>query len=152
MSQENVELVTSALRAATARPKPDFATMNEVFHPDHVFVPLNTIDTDEVRGGRGYRAFLREQVQAGDADSAAGEASTSWEADLEGAVDVGPSKVLCVLILRVRGSASGVDIESRTWIVATVRDGRVSRTELYSDPATALEAVGLREGDSLSAE
>jgi hypothetical protein len=34
MSRENVELVTRAMRAATARPKPDFATMNALFHPD----------------------------------------------------------------------------------------------------------------------
>jgi hypothetical protein len=33
----------------------------------------------------------------------------------------------------------------RQWAVATVRDGRVFRTEIYSDPAEALEAVGLRE-------
>src|SRR5438876_318957 len=69
MSQENVELVITAMRAAWARPKPDFATMNEVFHPDHVLVPLTTIDTDEVRGARGYQAYLRQGL-AGDADSA----------------------------------------------------------------------------------
>jgi hypothetical protein len=47
-----VELVTRAIRAATARPKPDFATMNALFHPDHVLVPT-ALDIDEVRGGRG---------------------------------------------------------------------------------------------------
>jgi ketosteroid isomerase-like protein len=118
--------------------------MNEVFDPNHVFVPLNTIDTDEVHGGRGWQTFLREQVQAGHSGRA-GEASTSWEADLRGAVDVGPDQVLCVLTLRVRGSASGIDIAQRTWVVATVRGGRVSRTEHYFKPAEALEALGLRE-------
>jgi ketosteroid isomerase-like protein len=132
MSRENVELVTRAMRAATARPKPDFATMNALFHPDHVWVP-RAFDTDEVRGARGYQAFLREQAQA-----------MSWEGDLEGAVDVSGDKVLCVFSGRYRGSASGVQVSQRQWAVATVRDGQVSRTEMYSDPAEALEAV-LRE-------
>lgn len=139
-----MELVTRALRAVFARPEPGFATMNEVFDPNHVFVPLNTIDTGEVHGGLGWQTFLREQVQAGHSGRA-GEASTSWEADLQGAVDVGPDQVLCVLALRVRGSASGVDIAQRTWVVATVRGGRVSRTEHYSNPVEALKAAGPSE-------
>lgn len=144
MSRENVELVTRAVRAATARPKPDFATMNALFHPDHVFVPRNTFDTDEVRGARGYQAHLREQGQAGLSEAPA-EAAVSWEADLEGAVDVSGDKVLCVVSARFRGSASGAELSERQWVVVTVRDGQVSRTEMYSDPAEALEAVGLRE-------
>jgi hypothetical protein len=142
MSQENVELVTRAVRAATARPKPDFATMNALFHPDHVLVPT-ALDIDEVRGGRGYQAFLREAPPGLSATPA--EAPMSWEADLDGAVDVSGDKVLCVLSARFRGSASGVQVSERQWAVATVRDGRVFRTEIYSDPAEALEAVGLRE-------
>jgi ketosteroid isomerase-like protein len=143
MSQENVDLVTRAVRAATARPQPDFATMNALFHPDHVLVPT-ALDIDEVRGGRGYQAFLREQAQPGLSQSPA-EAAMSWEADLEGAVDVSGDKVLCVVSARFRGSASGVHVSQRQWAVATVRDGRVFRTEIYSDPADALGAVGLRE-------
>jgi ketosteroid isomerase-like protein len=143
MSQENVDLVTRAIRGATARPKPDFATMNALFHPDHVLVP-RALDIDEVRGARGYQAFLREQAQAGLLESPA-EAAISWEGDLEGAVDVSGDKVLCVFSARYRGSASGAQVSQRQWAVATVRDGQVSRTEIYSDPSEALEAVGLRE-------
>jgi ketosteroid isomerase-like protein len=142
MSQENLELVTRAMRAATTRPKPDFATMNAVFHPDHVLVPLTTLDTDEVRGARGYQAYQREQSGP---SSRAGEAPMSWEVDLEGFVDVGPNKVLCVATLRARGSASGIDMDQRTWFVVTVRDGQVSRTEHYSDSTAALKAAGLPE-------
>ena len=142
MSQENLELVARAMRAATARPKPDFATMNAVFHPDHVLVPLTTFDAPEVRGARGYQTYQREQSGP---SSRAGEAPMSWEVDLEGFVDVGPDKVLCVATLRARGSASGVDLTRRLWFVVTVMNGKVSRTENYSDPAEALEAVGLRE-------
>src|SRR5436309_1805253 len=104
MSRESLELVTRAMRAATTRPKADFATMNAVFHPDHVFVPLTTFDTSEVRGARGYQTYQREQSGP---SSRAGEAPVSWEVDLEGFVDVGPDKVLCVATLRTRGFASG---------------------------------------------
>lgn len=144
MSRENLELVARALRAATAQPKPDFATMNALYHPDHVFLPLVRFGTGDFRGGRGYQAFLEQEGQAG-LSHTAGQAPVSWEADFEGAVDVGPNKVLGVATARYRGSASGAEVEQRTWIVATVRDGRVAQTELYSDSTEALEAVGLRE-------
>lgn len=134
MSQENLELAMKAIRATTARPKPDFATMNEVFHPDHTFVPiLGQIEEAEFRGGRGYQQFLREQ--------AGSDAPMSWESDFKGAVDVGNHKVLAVTDARYRGATSGVEIAQRTWVVMTVRDGRILRTEIYLDPAEALNAA-----------
>ena len=102
MSRENVEVVTRAIRAATARPKPDFATMNALYHLDHEFVPTVRFATGEFKGARGYQAFLREEGQAGHSDNPS-EAPTSWESDLEGAVDVGGNKVLCVATVRARG-------------------------------------------------
>jgi ketosteroid isomerase-like protein len=141
MSKENVDLVMRALRAATARPKADFATVNALFHPDHILVPLGmTVGGDEVKGGRGYKSFLREQGQSGFADSAS-EAPIAWESDIETAVDVGANKVLAVGQTRFRGSTSEVEVDQRTWLVATVRDGKVFRTELFTDPAEALEAA-----------
>jgi ketosteroid isomerase-like protein len=143
MSTENLDLVTRALRATQTRPKPDFATINALFHPDHVLVPQQSqIESEEFRGARGFQAFMREQGQPGLSDGA-GEAPVSWESDLEGAVDVGSDKVLAVATTRYRGAASGAELEQRTWYVVTVRDGRVFRTEVYSDPAKALEAASL---------
>jgi hypothetical protein len=96
MSKENLDLVKSALTAATALPKPDFATVNRLFHPDHLLVTLyRHIEAEEVRGGRGYQAFLREQGPLGLSEST-GDAPMSWETDFEGAVDVGRDKVLAV--------------------------------------------------------
>ena len=40
MSQENVEIVRRAFEAICRKPKPDFETMNALYHPDHAFVPL----------------------------------------------------------------------------------------------------------------
>ena len=40
MSRENLDLALRAMRAACAQPKPDFETMNALFDPDHVLVPI----------------------------------------------------------------------------------------------------------------
>lgn len=138
MSQDELELVTKAIRAVNARPKPDFATINEVFHRDHVFIPLaSLLEGGEYRGARGYQQFLRE----GSASLGSSDAPMSWEADFEGAVDVGNHKVIAVTSTRFRGTASGVEFEQRVWTVMTVRDGRVSRSELHTDPTQALKAA-----------
>jgi ketosteroid isomerase-like protein len=144
MSQDELELVTKAVRAVNARPKPDFATINELFHPDHVFVPLlSQLEGDEYQGARGYQQFLRE----GSATLGSSDAPVSWDADLEGAIDVGNHKVIVVTSTRYRGTTSGVELEQRTWVVMTVRDGRVSRSEVYNDPTEALKAA-LSEQDA----
>jgi len=138
MSQEDLELATRAIRAATARPKPDFATMNEVFDPDHVFVPASRpIDTAEFSGGSGYRQFLQEEA----GNIGAFNAPVAWEADVVGAIDVGNHKVVAVTAGRYRGTASGVEFAMRQWVVMTVRDGRICRTEIHTDPAEALNAA-----------
>jgi ketosteroid isomerase-like protein len=144
MSREELELVTRAVRAANARPKPDFATINEVFHPDHVFVPVTgQLDATEYHGARGYQQFLRQEV----GNIGASDAALSWDADFEGAVDAGNHKVITASSVRLRGSASGVEFEQRMWWVMTVRDGRIVRTEAYTDPTEAFKAA-LSEQDA----
>jgi hypothetical protein len=56
MSQENLDLVVRATQAALKRPKPDFETVNALYHPDHVLVPLaaNTLGEGEAKGAEGY--------------------------------------------------------------------------------------------------
>ena len=39
MSEENVEIVRAAIEATMRRPKPDWETVNALFHPDHEFLP-----------------------------------------------------------------------------------------------------------------
>lgn len=142
MSREELELVARAVRAANARPKPDFATMNEVFHPDHVFVPVTEqLDAQEYQGARGYQQFLQQEV----GNIGASDAALSWDADFEGAVDAGNHKVITVSSVRFRGLASGVKFEQRMWWVMTVRDGRIVRTEAYTDPTEAFKAALLEQ-------
>jgi ketosteroid isomerase-like protein len=135
MSQENLELVTRAMQAALARPEPDFATVNELYASDHVFVPAGAdIVESEAHGAPGFRAW-REETQE----------LLGAEHDIHGAVDVGPDKVLVVTSTRFEGTASGFASEQRMWNVVTVAGGKVTRTEAYANSTEALEAAGLRE-------
>jgi len=70
MSEENVELVRRAFEAAIKRPKPDFATMNALFHPDHEYVSrLESLEGGVRRGASGYRDWLLNAEEAFDWES-----------------------------------------------------------------------------------
>jgi ketosteroid isomerase-like protein len=72
------------MRAASSRPEPDLATLNELYAPDHVFVPAGAdMIEEEAHGMRGFLAW-REETQK----------LLGAEHDLRGSVDVGPDKVL----------------------------------------------------------
>jgi ketosteroid isomerase-like protein len=136
MSQENLDLVIRAIQAALKQPKPDFETLNALYHPEHVLVPLtaNVLGEGEAKGAAGYKQWLQQTDDA-----------VHWEGELKGAVDVGPNKVLAVTLTRFEGASSGVETKQRTWSVITVAEGKVTRTDIYNDPIKALEAAGLSE-------
>jgi ketosteroid isomerase-like protein len=54
---------------------------------------------------------------------------------------------LVIALLRVEGegTSSGVRVEMRVYLVATFRDGKLLRRQVFQTRAEALEAVGLRE-------
>jgi ketosteroid isomerase-like protein len=134
VSQANVEIVRRGIEAATRRPKPDFATMNDLFHPNHEFVSLlDALEGGTHRGGRGYRDWLlnaRETIE--------------WEPRLEQVTEIDADRVLVITHARFRGKASGVTLpEERYASIVTVRGLKIVRTEVYSSPEQALEAAGL---------
>jgi ketosteroid isomerase-like protein len=54
----------------------------------------------------------------------------------------------CVLITgrqRGRGRASGIEVDSRRACVVALREGVVTELRYFTEPAEALEAVGLEE-------
>ena len=59
--------------------------------------------------------------------------------------DVGDDRVLIEYIQRGWAAGSDVAVELVNWSLATVRDGRVVRWQMFTDRAEALEAAGLRE-------
>ncbi len=94
-----------------------------------MLVPLaSEIEEGGFRGARGF-----QQLRAME--------ELSWEADLEGVVDLAGNKVLAVFTTRYSGQASGASAEQRHWLVIKVRDGRIWRSEAYDDVDRALKAA-----------
>jgi ketosteroid isomerase-like protein len=54
-------------------------------------------------------------------------------------------RVLVTCDWRVHGRGSGVDIDTRLYMLFTMRAGKVARMENFADEQMALEAAGLRE-------
>jgi uncharacterized protein len=54
-------------------------------------------------------------------------------------------RVVVPFRVRARGAGSGVEVERRWAHVWTVRGGKAIRFEVFLDPATALQSVGLPE-------
>ena len=134
MSRENVEIAVRAMKAATG-PNPDLGTLNELYSPDHVLVPVGAggIETE----GHGMDGFLSWRRETNDA--------LAPEFEIEEAVELAASVVLTVWTVRVHGVSSGVELEERLWVIVRFAGGRIARTEAYATRAEALKAAGLSE-------
>ena len=127
MSQENVELVRRLLAAFNER---DMSTIRSGLHPD---VELQTI----VEAQHGH---------AGAADwiARADSVFDSFEMTVEELIDAG-DRVVAVVHERATGRGSGLQVDQHLAQVLTIRDGRVTRIQSFTDRAEALKAVGLEE-------
>jgi ketosteroid isomerase-like protein len=130
-SRDNIDLVLRAMRAAAQLPKPDVATMNELFAPDHVWVPAALESDDEWIGGAGFRDW-RNQLE---------NVLPTQDMRIDGAVDFGPRVVVVAVTTKFGGKASGVPVEQHFWFVMVVRDGKIKRTEAYTDARDATRAL-----------
>lgn len=132
--EENVEIVRRAVQAATRRPKPDFATVNELYHPDHELLSLPArVEGRSSRGVAEYREWLTTWT----------EVFESWEAEIEEVTAIDDEHVMVVMTVDAR-SRAGVPITQRFWQVATITDRKVTRTEVWSSREQALAAAGAR--------
>jgi ketosteroid isomerase-like protein len=59
-------------------------------------------------------------------------------------IPVGDSSVLVVARQSGTGKESGVEVDARTHVVITVRDGRIAAVHWHFDRRAALEAAGIR--------
>jgi ketosteroid isomerase-like protein len=133
VSEENVEIARRAYQAATRRPKPDFATVNALYHHDHEFVSFaSKVEGRSYVGAQGFREVLEGYD----------ETFESWEVSVEQIRGVDSERVLIVAVIRALGRG-GVSIEERFGHLLTVRGGKVVRTELCGSPEEALKAAGL---------
>jgi ketosteroid isomerase-like protein len=83
-------------------------------------------------GVEGAERFLQEWVAAWD----------DWELHVEALHEAG-DKVLAVVHQHGRSRASGLPVDMSFAQVWTLRDGKETRMEMYSDPNEALQALGL---------
>ena len=134
MSQQNVELVKRAFEHFQA--KGDF--MEEITRPDFVWDmsmfhgwPEQQIyeDLEEAR------RFIREWSEPFD----------DWQIEVEAVHDVGDDRVLVIVRQRGRSRSTGLPVDMVLGQLFTLRDGKQTRMQMYSDPAEALRAVGLQE-------
>ncbi len=128
MSQENVEIVRKAV-AAYARGDLDAALTNA--DPDIVWNPVEEAAT------QGQDA-IRANVERWETDW------EDYEATPEEYIDAG-DQVLVTIHWSGRGRGSGVEVDIRTYMVYTLRDGKVIRMDEFTERSDALEAAGLSE-------
>ena len=69
----------------------------------------------------------------------------AWESSVEQARAIDDERVLVTGWIKVRGSRGGVPVEQRFWVVMSLRDGKVTRSAVYTNRGQALEAAGLSE-------
>jgi ketosteroid isomerase-like protein len=134
MSQENVELVRSAIEAYIAGDREayfDFFTEDVEIRPDVSRWP-------EAKPFRGREEFRRFNA----------EIDEEWEgggtAALREIFPVG-DRVVARADWGGTGRASGIDLRSSLTAIYTIRGGRISKMEFFFDHAQALEAAGLSQ-------
>ncbi|HEV2981145.1 MAG TPA: nuclear transport factor 2 family protein [Solirubrobacteraceae bacterium] len=131
MSRENVDVVMRGFEHFRATAEP----LEEILAPDFVW-DMSTFrgwpEQPLYEGFEGARAFLRDW----------GSAFDDWRVDVELVRDFG-DKVVVVLRQHARAKTTGISLDMQFAQVFTVRDGLQARMQMYSDPAEALEAVGL---------
>jgi ketosteroid isomerase-like protein len=136
MSEQNVQLVQRAYEVFKdgGRFDADMATADFVWDMSH-FVGWTEQQTYE--GVEGMRAFLAEWTASWD----------GWQLELDTLHDAG-ERVVAVMRQRGRSKMTGMPLEMSFAQVWTLRDGRRTRMEMYSDAGEALRAVGLASGAS----
>jgi ketosteroid isomerase-like protein len=130
MSRENVEIVRRAI-AYEYYGVGDRAEAQAIFHPQ---VVLNPIDEAASSGIDAMRADYERWASAFD----------EFKVTVEEIIDAG-DQVVMVAHHQGRGRASGVEVDTRLYEVYTVRDGKVSRVDEYTERGEAFEAAGLSE-------
>ena len=131
MSQENVEIVREMWGAFLG----DDPTSGLSFcHPDIEWDGTNLPDGQVARGHEAIVEHLMRWAEMWD----------EWRMEPERLIDVGGDQV--ILVFREIGrSESGLKVDERHAELYAVRQGKVVYRKGFSDPADALEAVGLSE-------
>ena len=134
MSQENVEILRRAFEEFTRGGwEPLFGT---VWAPEIVWdmSPADIAGLGIYRGHDELRSFFRDWFSTFPFDE--------WQQELDEVIDCG-DQVVALTRQRGRGSASRVVVELEYAQIATFREGKIVRVDVYTNRDKALEAVGL---------
>lgn len=135
MSQEDLDVARAALAALqeSARLGEPTEALLAICRSDiHVDATRRVFNPETYDGREGIGALVREMREAWEGFTHVPERLV--EAD---------GRILAIHTIEGRGSASGVQASSRSALIFTIRDGRVSAVEAHSEPDEALRAVGL---------
>jgi ketosteroid isomerase-like protein len=132
MSQGNVELVRGTIDSINRR---DIDRALEAADEDFEADWLNSIAPHSgVYRGRGRARALFENFL---------EAWDQFHWDPQEIVEVDEARVVVVNRIRMRGRASGVEVDATGAQLWTIGGGKVLSVKIYQSKADALEAVGL---------
>lgn len=98
-----------------------------------MFTIQSLVEGGGYRGAEGFRRWLVSWNEMFGED---------WECTVEGASDLGDERVLIDGRVKARGVGAGVPIDQRLWVIMSLREGKVSRSEVYTDRDRALQAAG----------
>jgi ketosteroid isomerase-like protein len=134
MSQENVEVVREGWDAWI---RGDMPRLFRQLDPNVVWDTSHFHDWPEssYHGIEGVERFLSEWRDVWD----------GYEVEVEDVRAAPDGRVVSLIVQRGKGRGSGLAMEIETAVIATLRDGKITRIDNYEDRAEALEAVGLRE-------
>jgi len=133
VSQENVEIVRRGFEAYSRRDVDGFLSYLDAAFELHSAI-IGGAEGKVYRGHNGVREWLADSDESFDDLRIE---STEFR-------DLG-DRVLVLGRIRARGRESGLELDSPTGWVCTVRDGKLVTAEGFLSRAEALEAVGLRE-------
>jgi ketosteroid isomerase-like protein len=120
------------LQGAAAFTRGDHAVV-EFIDEEIEFEPHRAATEGTFHGHDGIREFLEDTRESFDL----------FELDYEDVRDLGDRKVLALGRIRIRGRGSGVETDVPTAVIATIRDGRMTRFKDYGEHSAALAAAGL---------
>jgi ketosteroid isomerase-like protein len=132
VSQENVDLVASALEAWNTGEVRAFT--------DHMAEDVAWLEVSGRPEGGATERYGRDRLRQ--SLESLFDAWESYRLDVEQVHDVG-DRVLAIVREVARGRASGVEVEGRWGYLMTVADGEIVRVEAYRDADMALQVAGI---------
>jgi ketosteroid isomerase-like protein len=133
MSQGNVEIVRAVWDAYARR---DVEAMQDRCTPDVVLTqPPEMPDPKRYDGHQGLAQSIEDWPRQWD----------DFQLDVVEVIDANESQVVAMTRQRGRGHTSGLELDFYVAFVLTLRDGKISRGDMFFERDQALEAVGLAE-------